>query len=70
MNAIATLIVLSQLLTVIAIGALLTSMPQHGLDQVQGRAPGLSEHASPFGKTEARAERTLDPARSEKSLRS
>ncbi len=32
---------------------------------VQGRAPGLSEHASPFGKTEARAERTLDPARTE-----
>jgi len=34
-------------------------------DQVQGRAPGLSEHASPFGQTEARAERTLDPARTE-----
>lgn len=34
-------------------------------EQVQGRAPGLSEHASPFGKTEARAERTLDPARTE-----
>ena len=65
MNAIATLIVFSQLLTVIAIGALLTSMPQLGLDQVQGRAPGLSEHASPFGQTEARAERTLDPARTE-----
>jgi hypothetical protein len=65
MNAIATLLVLSQLLTVIAIGALLTSMPQLGLDQVQGRAPGLSEHASPFGQTEARAERTLDPARTE-----
>ena len=65
MTAIATLIVFSQLLTVIAIGALLTSMPQLGLDQVQGRAPGLSEHASPFGQTEARAERTLDPARTE-----
>lgn len=67
MNAIATLLVLSQLLTVIAIGALLTSMPLLGLDQVQGRAPGLSEHASPFGQTEARAERTLDPARTEKA---
>lgn len=33
--------------------------------QVQGRAPGLSEHASPFGQTEARAERTLDLARTE-----
>jgi hypothetical protein len=65
MNAIATLLVLSQLLIVIAIGALLTSMPQIGLDQVQGRAPGLSEHASSFGQTEARAERTLDPARTE-----
>lgn len=29
-------------------------------DQVKGRAPGLSEHASPFGQTEARAERTLE----------
>ncbi len=67
MNAIATLLVFSQLLTVIAIGALLTSMPLLGLDQVQGRAPGLSEHASPFGQTEARAERTLDPARAEKA---
>lgn len=65
MNAIASLLVLSQLLIVIAIGALLTGMPLLGLDQVQGRAPGLSEHASPFGQTEARAERTLDPARTE-----
>ena len=65
MNAIATLLVFSQFLTVVAIGALLTSMPQLGFDQVQGRAPGLSEHASPFGQTEARAERTLDPARTE-----
>lgn len=31
--------------------------------QVRGRAPGLSEHAAPFGQTEARAERTLDPPR-------
>lgn len=31
--------------------------------QVRGRAPGLSEHASPFGQTEARAKRTLDPPR-------
>ncbi len=38
---------------------------QHEAEQVQGRAPGLSEHASPFGQTEARAERTLDPARTE-----
>lgn len=66
MNVITTLLVFSQVLTVIAIGALLTSMPQLGLDQVQGRAPGLSEHALPFGQTEARAERTLDPARTEK----
>ncbi|WAJ35879.1 hypothetical protein OU800_14745 [Pseudomonas sp. GOM7] len=29
-------------------------------DPVKGRAPGLSEHASPFGQTEARAERTLE----------
>ena len=29
-------------------------------EQVKGRAPGLSEHASPFGQTEARAERTLE----------
>lgn len=32
-------------------------------DQVQGRAPGSSDHASPIRRTEARAERTLDPAR-------
>ncbi len=31
--------------------------------QVRGRAPGLSEHAAPFGQTEARAKRTLDPPR-------
>ncbi|WP_061240414.1 hypothetical protein [Ectopseudomonas composti] len=30
------------------------------LEQVKGRAPGLSEHAPPFGQTEARAERTLE----------
>lgn len=29
-------------------------------EQVKGRAPGLSEHALPFGQTEARAERTLE----------
>ena len=65
MNAVATLILFSQLLTVVAIGALLTSMPLIGLDQVQGRAPGSSDHASPIRRTEARAERTLDPARTE-----
>lgn len=65
MNAIATLLVFSQLLTVVAIGALLTSMPQLGFDQVQGRAPGSSDHASPIRRTEARAKRTLDPARTE-----
>ena len=27
---------------------------------VQGRRTGLSEHVSPFGQTERRAERTLD----------
>lgn len=36
---------------------------REGASQVRGRAPGLSEHASPFGQTEARAERTLDPPR-------
>lgn len=35
-------------------------------EQVQGRAPGSSDHASPIRRTEARAERTLDPARTEK----
>ncbi|AVO54370.1 hypothetical protein [Ectopseudomonas mendocina] len=29
-------------------------------EQIKGRAPGLSEHAPPFGQTEARAERTLE----------
>ena len=29
-------------------------------EQVKGHAPGLSEHAPPFGQTEARAERTLE----------
>lgn len=33
--------------------------------QVQGRAPGSSDHASPIRRTEARAQRTLDPARTE-----
>lgn len=33
--------------------------------QVQGRAPGSSDHAPPIRRTEARAERTLDPARTE-----
>lgn len=36
-------------------------------EQVQGRAPGSSDHASPIRRTEARAERTLDPARTEKA---
>tara|TARA_R100000541_G_scaffold19035_1_gene28974 strand:- start:1185 stop:1559 length:375 start_codon:yes stop_codon:yes gene_type:complete len=35
-------------------------------EQVQGRAPGSSDHASPIRRTEARAKRTLDPARTEK----
>src|SRR5690606_39769127 len=34
-------------------------------EQVRGRAPGSSDHASPIRRTEARAERTLDPARTE-----
>ena len=34
-------------------------------EQVQGRAPGSSDRASPIRRTEARAERTLDPARTE-----
>lgn len=34
-------------------------------EQVQGRAPGSSDHASPIRRTEARAEHTLDPARTE-----
>lgn len=29
-------------------------------EQIKGRAPGLSEHAPPFGQTEARAQRTLE----------
>jgi len=33
--------------------------------QVQGRAPGSSDHASPIRRMEARAKRTLDPARTE-----
>lgn len=36
---------------------------REGASQVRGRAPGLSEHDSSFGQTEARAERTLDPPR-------
>jgi hypothetical protein len=32
------------------------------LHPVQGRRTGLSEHASPFGQTERRAQRTLDRA--------
>ncbi|MDU9414999.1 hypothetical protein [Pseudomonas sp. zfem005] len=32
------------------------------LHPVQGRRTGLSEHASPFGQTERRAQRTLDHA--------
>lgn len=65
MNVITALLVLSQSLTVVAIGAILTAMPRLGFDQVQGRAPGSSDHASPIRRTEARAERTLDPARTE-----
>ncbi len=34
-------------------------------EQVRGRAPGSSDHASPIRRTEARAERTLDPARTD-----
>jgi len=34
-------------------------------EQVKGRAPGSSDHASPIRRTEARAQRTLDPARTE-----
>ena len=34
-------------------------------EQVQGRAPGSSDHASPIRRTKARAQRTLDPARTE-----
>ncbi|MFV9657572.1 hypothetical protein ACNFCK_22020 [Pseudomonas sp. NY15366] len=30
------------------------------LEQVKGRAPGSSDHASPIRRTEARAERTLE----------
>lgn len=38
---------------------------QREAEQVQGRAPGSSDHASPIRRTEARAECTLDPARTE-----
>ncbi len=34
-------------------------------EQVKGRAPGSSDHASPIRRTEARTKRTLDPARTE-----
>ena len=50
-------------------GAQLDCMPVNPVapeaEQVQGRAPGSSDHASPIRRTEARAERTLDPARTE-----
>ncbi|HBO1399265.1 TPA: hypothetical protein L4F26_002011 [Pseudomonas aeruginosa] len=39
-----------------------TSDPANAADaeQVKGRAPGSSDHASPIRRTEARAERTLE----------
>jgi hypothetical protein len=53
-------------------GAKLDSVPANTTnteaEKVQGRAPGSSDHASPIRRTEARAERTLDPARTEKPL--
>ena len=36
-------------------------------EQVQGRAPGSSDHVLPIRRTEARAKRTLDPAPPEKA---
>ncbi|AYF85647.1 hypothetical protein D6Z43_27700 [Pseudomonas sp. DY-1] len=45
-----------------ALGLLPRRRPRAGLAPVQGRRTGLSEHASPFGQTERRAERTLDRA--------
>jgi hypothetical protein len=43
----------------------LTETAPTDAEQVQGRAPGSSDHASPIRRTEARAQRTLDPARTE-----
>ncbi|MFT0623294.1 hypothetical protein ACMHYQ_11650 [Ectopseudomonas guguanensis] len=39
-----------------------------GSEQVKGRAPGSSERASPFRRTEARAKRTLERPPDETSL--
>lgn len=38
-------------------------------DEVKGRAPGLSDHASPIRQTEVRAERTLVPRTDKRTLR-
>ena len=45
-----------------ALGLLPRPRPHTGFAPVQGRRTGLSEHASPFGQTERRAQRTLDRA--------
>lgn len=39
------------------------------VEQVKGRAPGLSDHDSPIRQTEARAKRTLEPSPIKTSLR-
>lgn len=48
--------------TLRAITALLvaSAVVRSKANPVQGRRPGLSEHAFPFGQTERRAKRTLD----------
>lgn len=43
-----------------ALGLLFIPSWLANLPPVQGRRTGLSEHASPFGQTERRAEQTLD----------
>ncbi|MFC4859693.1 hypothetical protein ACS8MQ_00920 [Pseudomonas sp. MAHUQ-62] len=43
-----------------ALGLLPRRCHRSGFVPVQGRRTGLSEHASPFGQTERRAEQTLD----------
>ncbi|MNO01347.1 hypothetical protein D3C81_2214650 [compost metagenome] len=45
-----------------ALGLLHRPTLRTALATVTGRRTGLSEHASPFGQTERRAKRTLDPA--------
>ena len=47
-----------------SLGVELFDQPTLEPDEVRGRTPGLSDHASPIRQTEVRAERTLDPPQS------